>query len=241
MTRGDTVFLLSKSGSTEELVKLIPFFRTKGANLISITCVPGNQLARLSDHSIVLNLRRELCPFELSPATSPTLYSLFGDVCKGILLEQMDLSDDVLAKNHPASLQGRRLTLKVADIMCTDLSDCIVSDDIRCIDVVLVLNDFGGGFVVAIDGSKSLSGVFSDGDLRRAVKKYGHTALSMPIAQLMTLKPMTVGMNELAISALQKMDGPPCVSFLPVTEPNSRICGFITRHQILDAQLTEAD
>ena len=115
---------------------------------------------------------------------------------QGILLEQMDLSDDVLAKNHPASLQGRRLTLKVADIMCTDLSDCIVSDDIRCIDVVLVLNDFGGGFVVAIDGSKSLSGVFSDGDLRRAVKKYGHTALSMPIAQLMTLKPMTVGMNN---------------------------------------------
>jgi len=235
----DIVVLLSKSGSAEELIGLIPYMRAKRATIMCITCVHKCTLATLCDTSIVLPMERELCPFNLSPSTSPSLYLLFGGICKNFLLSKLPPSSrQQLALSYPSTLHGRQLIIKTKDIMFTRRQVRDVDTRSSCLDTIIALNDCGKGFVAVVDEnstSASLVGIFTDGDLRRTIQSFGYAALRMPINNFMTQNPICIQGEELAVVASQLMEDHD-VTFLPVLDDN-RFVGFITNHQILDSLL----
>lgn len=140
---GDLVACFSKSGATEELIKLVPFAKAKGATVISITCVPGSQLDRLCDMAVTLPLLRELCPFALAPVTSCALQMVFGDTLAVALMQAKGLTRDAYAANHPAGRIGKRLVLRVADLMCAGASLPSVPSGTAFTDALIELSSKG--------------------------------------------------------------------------------------------------
>lgn len=241
LSPGDVLFLLSKSGSTDEVIKLVPFFRSKKVKLISIACVPDSPISRLCDESIYLPMERELCPFNLSPTTSPALYLLLCHACKSLIVSK-GLPYN-LAYNYPSSLHGRQLTLMTKDVMHESSALVFADANQSCMDVLPLLGRSGRGFVLAYRNKNDMKlenvGVFTDGDLRRAIGVHGYDALSLKLSAVMTQTPRYVHTDEPAVVALEYMNKAPTVSFLVVANREGMVCGVISRHQILDAQLVE--
>lgn len=164
----DIVVILSKSGSSEELLKLVPCLRLKGAKIVSVTCSTHNTLSSLSDVRVCLPLSQELCVFNTAPVTSTVVQLIFFDTVAACLMRRRQLSLEQYALNHPAGSIGRRLTWCVKDIMLGLTAMPIVSEYAKLSDAVLEMSKYGVGCVVACDG-KSLVGIFTDGDLRRLI------------------------------------------------------------------------
>ena len=241
VTPSHTVFLLSKSGTSYEIMQLVPFLKAKGAKVVSVTCSAGNLLSNMCDVNIVLPMKRELCPFNLSPTSSPGLHLLFAEICKVVLLRRFSAPLSTFACNYPSALHGRRVVLKISDIML-QLSDlATVSVSSTCMEALVQLNKFGHGFVAitdktGIDTSERLIGVFTDGDLRRTVQAHQYNALDMQLDGLMTREPKFVHVDDLACFALEVMDAYG-ISFVFVVGADMLLLGAVTRHQILDANL----
>lgn len=241
LRKEDVLFLLSKSGATEEIIKLIPFFRSKQLKLVAVSCVRESPLSSMCDVVISLPLERELCPFNLSPATSPTLYLLLVHICTHTLLKQTRCVPNL--SNFPSNVRGRQLTLRVQDIMAANKCMTSAAADLSCLDAIPLLNRSGKGFVlvqyeVGVLDVKKL-GIFTDGDLRRAVGTHGYNALNMKLSELSTKPPRCIQMGDMALSALDAMNMAPTVSFLVVLDMSGLVQGIITRHQIVDAELVD--
>ncbi|MFT5318071.1 MAG: arabinose-5-phosphate isomerase, partial [Chlamydiales bacterium] len=120
LTKDDIFVILSKSGESDELLNLVPYVRNKGASPISITCTTTSRLSKACDLHVTLPLERELCPFNLAPTTSASLQLLFGDVMVTALMSAKKFSLDEYAMNHPSGRIGKRISLRVSDLMITD-------------------------------------------------------------------------------------------------------------------------
>ena len=204
----DILVLFSKSGSTEELLGLVPFAKARGARLVSVTCLSGSKLARACDSAIVLPLERELCPFDLAPVTSTAIQLLFGDTVAIAVMEEKGLSRDAYAKNHPAGRIGKRLLLQVADVM--DAGDRVPTSlpGTKVVEVLMELSEKGRGCVIVVDEERRLLGTFSDGDLRRGMQSMGAAALDCPVSELMGRNPRSVPLESKAVDALEEMEHP---------------------------------
>ena len=239
VSKNDVVLILSKSGETDELLNLLPFIRTKGAQIMAITSYASCRLAKGSDHTIVLPCENELCPFDLAPTTSTEIQLLFGDALSIALMESKDFGMDQFAANHPGGQIGRRSVLKVRDLMLDqDRTPLCLSHD----HLEEILVDFSNkrcGCMIVIDDHKRLKGIFTDGDLRRALQAKGEKVLQQKVGNLDDIWPKAISADALAWDALKLMesDQKHPVMVLPVVDESQAVIGIIKMHDLIQAGL----
>lgn len=234
--KGDVVVFLSKSGESDELLNLIPFLRNKGAEILSLICDKGSRLAKASDYSFFLPFKGELCPFDLMPTISSETLMIFGDVIAVGLMIKKGIRIEDYRLNHPAGRIGKRLTVNVSDLMLSGEAIPFCSPEAKILDELVQLSNKQCGCLIIGDADKNIRGIFTDGDLRRALQLYGSDALSKTFEEIMTKTPRSVSSKTLAIDALRKMEenqkSP--ITVLPVVD-EGKIVGLIKMHDILQA------
>lgn len=235
VSAGDVFVSLSKSGASSELLELLPYIQKRGASTIAIVSAPDAPLAKRSDLSIILPVEREICPYDLAPTTSSAAQLIFGD-CLAIALMQakrFGLAD--FAANHPGGLLGRKITLKVSDLMLKGDALPLCQEADLLIDVLHELSAKKCGCLLVTDGAQRLRGIFTDGDLRRAIQSQGPKALQRSVSQLMTSSPKSIASGQLILEAVQHMGG--LITVLPVLE-QGRVVGLIRMHDILPKEFS---
>lgn len=232
----DMLVVFSKSGETEELLQLLPSVRSKQVHIIAITSNHHSRLVQAADLSLELPCLTELCPFDLAPTTSTEIQLLIGDVLSIALMQAKGFSLDSYAENHPGGRIGKRAVLKVKDLMLDTIHAPFCHPHKRLEEVLVDFSDKRCGCLVVIDENKKLKGIFTDGDLRRALQRKGENVLKESLANLMTPSPKSISMEALAWDAMKLMeaDQKHPVMVLPVID-REKVVGVIKMHDIIQA------
>lgn len=235
----DTIVVLSKSGETEELLNLIPYVRNKGAAIICVVSNPKSRLAKAADIAIALPIEKELCSFNMVPTTSTIVQMIFGDVLAVGLMQERKFTLDDYAMNHPSGTIGKRILLKVSDLMLKDKNIPLAAPHDKLIDTLVELSDKKAGCVLVADDSFKLLGIFTDGDLRRALQKFGADVLQYKMKDLMNAKCRTIQPQSLAWEAMKVMEGDQKspIMVLPVVNEEKGVVGLIKMHDIVQSGL----
>jgi arabinose-5-phosphate isomerase len=231
--REDVGLFLSNSGHTQEVLELLPFFKRLGAPVISITGDLSSPLAEASDLALDSSVEREADPLGLAPTSSTALQMAIGDALAAMVTELRGLDRDDFALFHPGGKLGRRLLLRVCDVMGRGERMPLVREDVRVCDAIYEISSKGYGATVVVDGSGALCGIFTDGDLRRLLEKSGLKGLEQPLNSVMTKAPKTIAPDELAAKAVLLMEENE-ISVLVVVE-GDRPVGIIHLHELLKA------
>ncbi|CAA0820956.1 Probable arabinose 5-phosphate isomerase [Striga hermonthica] len=235
---GDLLVLFSKSGNSEELVRLAPCARAKGAYLISVTSARPNALMGSCDLNVHLPLERELCPFDLAPVTSTAIQMVFGDTVAIALMGARNLSKREYAANHPAGRIGKSLIFKVKDLMKKKEELPVCREHDLIMDQLVELTSKACGCLLVIDDEYHLLGTFTDGDLRRTLKASGEGIFKLSVGKMCNRNPRTISPDAMAVEAMQKMESPPSpVQFLPVINDQNTLIGIVTLHGLVSAGL----
>jgi arabinose-5-phosphate isomerase len=234
----DVLIVLSKSGESDELLSLIPYVRNKGVTTIAWVSRPNSRLERATDHSMLLPLERELCPFDLAPVTSAAVQLLFGDILAVALMQSKRFTLEDYARNHPAGRIGKRIVMRVRDLMLTDHALPLATPSDTLGSKLVELSDKRCGCLLLTDDQNQLQGIFTDGDLRRALQTHGAAALDKKLSDLMTTSFRSINADALAWDAMQKMeeDQKRPITVLPVLD-SGRVLGLIKMHDILQSGL----
>jgi arabinose-5-phosphate isomerase len=204
MTEGDLVLALSYSGETEEIEKLLPVIRKMNLKLIAITGRAKSKLAKKSDLVINVKVKEEACPYNIVPTASTTAMLAMGDALAISLLKRKKFKKEDFARLHPGGTLGKRLLLKVEDIMRKGEDNPIIHQEKTVREALLVMTKTRLGATSVIDDSGKLVGFFSDGDLRRRLQK-DERIMNKKIHAVMTKNPKTVTQDKLAIDAAKMM------------------------------------
>ena len=236
ISNDDVAIVLSNSGETDELLTIMPSLRTRAASLIAIVGNTNSSLARQASVFLDASVDQEACPLNLAPTTSTTVALAIGDALAMAVMDAKGLTAEEFAANHPAGQLGKRLTLKVADLMHTGAS---VSPSAGWLDVVHAISLHTLGAVNVIDDDSTLLGIVTDGDLRRTIERTDPNSLGALSAEaMMTRSPVTATADMLAYDALRLMeDRPSQISVLPVVDSESRSVGLIRLHDIIRSGL----
>jgi arabinose-5-phosphate isomerase len=202
VTREDVLLAFSYSGETEEVTRLLPVIKRIGARLISVTGVLTSTLAKHSDVALDVQVRKEACTLNLAPTSSTTAMLAMGDALAVVVAERKGFKPSDFALLHPGGVLGRRLLLRVADLMRTGAAHPIVRESAKVKDVLLRITRARAGSASVVNGLGRLAGIFTDGDLRRHLKS-GEDLLQRRVGELMTRKPKTVAAERLAAEGLQ--------------------------------------
>jgi arabinose-5-phosphate isomerase len=219
ITAQDVVVALSNSGTAVEILTLLPLLKRLGVPLIAMTGNPESALALASDAHLDTGVETEACPLDLAPTSSTTTALVMGDALAIALLEARGFTAEDFAFSHPGGKLGRKLLLKVADVMREGSAIPRVNSGTKLIDALLEISRKGLGMTTVIDQDDVLLGLFTDGDLRRTLDK-GLDVTSTPIREVMTTGAKTIGVNHLAAEALNIMEQNK-ISALVVAEGNS--------------------
>ncbi|MDB5062416.1 MAG: arabinose-5-phosphate isomerase [Mucilaginibacter sp.] len=198
----DIVLLISYSGETEEVLKIIPFLKWNKNKFIAVTGNPNSTLAKNADFCLNVHVKQEACPLELAPTSSTTATLVMGDALAVALMTLREFSPADFARFHPGGRLGRKLLVKVKDLMRTDALPFIESDA-TFTQLVLRMSEGKLGMVIVGSASK-VEGVITDGDLRRGLVKYPNIQ-SLPITEIMNSNPIMVDENELVYEAEELM------------------------------------
>jgi len=233
ITGQDVVIALSNSGNTSEVVTILPLIRRMGAPLISMTGNSDSTLAKEAVANLDVSVALEACPLGLAPTSSTTATLVMGDALAVALLEARGFSAEDFAFSHPGGSLGRRLLLRVSDIMHTGDRIPRVTGDTPLSGALLEISRKGLGMTTVVDAEGNMTGVFTDGDLRRTLDKSidVHTT---PIHQVMTQNGKTIQADHLAAEALNIMEEMK-INALPVTDEDGRLVGAINMHDLLRA------
>ncbi len=236
LSENDLLIVLSKSGDSEELLDLIPFAKKRNTPVIAVVSKKNSRLENVCDQVVFLPVQKELGPLDLVPTTSTTVQLIFGDILTIGLMREKQVSLEQYAQNHPEGAIGKKLSIKVHDLMLTKerLPLCLPHE--RIIDVLVELSDKKCGCLLVVDGAQKLLGVFTDGDLRRSLQIYGSEILEKTLEGLMTKTPITIEKDILAWEAMKKMQGDPkkWIMVVPVVEED-RVIGLLKMHDIIHA------
>ena len=233
ITRDDVVLALSNSGSTAEIVTLLPLIKRMGITLISMTGNPDSPLAQAAAVNLDASVRQEACPLNLAPTSSTTVSLVLGDALAIALLEARGFTAEDFAFSHPGGALGRRLLLKVENIMHSgaDLPQVQRGTPLR--EALLEMTRKGLGMTVVTDADGHLVGIFTDGDLRRALDR-GVDVRQARIDELMTVGGKTARPDMLAAEALKIMEDHK-ISALVVIGADNRAIGALNMHDLLRA------
>ncbi|KAL8130529.1 hypothetical protein V2J09_019684 [Rumex salicifolius] len=238
LTARDVLVLFSKSGNSEELTRLAPCAKAKGAYLVGITSTESNLLMKHCDLNVHLPLERELCPFDLAPVTSTAIQMVFGDTVAIALMAARNLTKEEYAANHPAGKIGKHLIIKVRDVMKKQEELPVCKEGDLIMDQLVELTSKGCGCLLVIDEEYHLMGTFTDGDLRRTLKASGEGIFKLTVGEMCNRKPRTINPEAMAVDAMKKMESPPSpVQFLPVTNDQGVLIGIVTLHGLVSAGL----
>ena len=200
---GDLAILLSNSGQTEEILRLVPVLKRFGVRLVAFTSHPASDLAKNADHRLLYRVRHEACPLALAPTASTTAALALGDALAMVLLEARGLTRDDFAKYHPAGNLGRVLLLRVSDIMRTADRLPVAPDTVSTQDAILAMTRAKSGSIALVaKKTGKLTGILTDGDFRRSALT-GPDFLAKPVATFMTRTPKTVRDDALGVDALR--------------------------------------
>ncbi len=231
--REDAGLFLSNSGQTREVLEVLPFFRRLGAPVIAMTGNTSSRLARDSDVVIDSGVVKEADPLGLAPTTSTTLQLALGVALAGMVTELRGLKAEDFALFHPGGSLGKRLLLRVSDVMATGERVPRVPLTASVREALFEITSKGFGATIVEDRDGKIAGIFTDGDLRRLLEDRGVNGLSLPIVEVMTKEPRTIAPDRLAAEAMHAMEEKE-ISCLVVSE-DERIVGMIHIHELLKA------
>ena len=228
----DWVLAFSHGGNSEELAKLLPSLKARGVTLVAFTGNPASLLARSANFVIDAAVSQEACPHNLTPTTSTTLAMALGDALALTLMQARGFDAEAFARNHPAGALGKRLTLKVSDLMHEREKCAVVAESAGMEEVISSSTRAKLGAVLVCEG-KSLRGIITDGDLRRALS---HKArfFEMTAREVMTVKPIVCSPVQAAQEALRIMEERSSqISVLPVVSEAGEALGVIRLHDLV--------
>ena len=235
ITREDVVIAISNSGETDEVIGLLPVIKRLNIPLIALTGNPGSSLARSATVTINVAVEQEACPLGLAPTASTTAALAMGDALAIALLEARGFSADDFALAHPAGTLGRRLLLHVNDIMHTGKEIPRVFESTLFRDALLEMSGKGLGTTAVVDDSDHVIGIFTDGDVRRALDN-GVDVHKTRMGELISGKFKSITKDELAATALARMEECKINALLVIDEQN-RLIGILNMHDLLRARV----
>jgi len=230
---GDVFIGISNSGSSPEILTLLPTITRMAIPLIALCGKADSPLARNATVSLDISVEREACPMGLAPTASTTATLAMGDALAIALLNARGFSEEDFARSHPGGALGRKLLLRVADIMVEPDKLPTVMADATVSEALLASSNKGLGFVLVIDTQKHLLGIFTDGDLRRTIDQQIDLR-SATIDQVMTPDGQRIDAGELAATAVAVMEQHK-ISALPVVDDSGKVVGALTMHLLLAA------
>lgn len=229
---GDIVLAISNSGESGEILALFPVLKRLNIKIISMTGKPESNMAKLSDLHLQITVPKEACPLELAPTSSTTATLVMGDALAVALMQARGFTAEDFALSHPGGALGRKLLLKLSDIMHTGEALPIVRPTTVVREALLEISQKGLGMTAVVDEEQQLVGIFTDGDLRRILDKRIdiHTAL---IGDVMTINPTVVVPNMLAAQGLNLMQDK-SINGLILCE-QGKVVGALNMHDLLKA------
>ncbi|HET9526702.1 MAG TPA: KpsF/GutQ family sugar-phosphate isomerase, partial [Pyrinomonadaceae bacterium] len=235
----DVVIVLSNSGETDELVAMLPYLKNRRVAIVAIVGNLDSTLARRADVVLDASVDKEACPLNLAPTTSTTVALAIGDALAMTVMKVKGLTSDDFAVNHPAGRLGKRLTLRVGDLMHCNSDNPTIATGSSWVEVVRAISKGGLGAVCVVDSDGRLAGIITDGDLRRAIEQTSHESLAkLTCDEFMTCEPVVATPELLAYDALRLMeDRPSQISVLPVVNSDLTCVGLIRVHDIVRSGL----
>ncbi|STZ76955.1 KpsF/GutQ family sugar-phosphate isomerase [Bergeriella denitrificans] len=231
----DAVIAISNSGESDEILAIIPALKRKNITLICITARPDSTMARHADIHITAAVSQEACPLGLAPTSSTTAVMALGDALAVVLLQARRFTPDDFALSHPAGSLGKRLLLRVADIMHDgDALPAVVCGTLLK-DAIVRMSEKGLGMLAVTDAEGRLKGVLTDGDLRRLFQQRDHFA-GLTVDDIMHTEPKTITADKLATEALKHMQASH-VNGLLVTDEHGLLIGALNMHDLLMARI----
>lgn len=233
----DVAIALSNSGYTEELVSLLPYLEHRRVPLIAIVGNANSPLAHRADAVLNATVDKEVCPLNLAPTASTTVALAIGDALAMTVMQLKGLTPEDFAFNHPSGRLGKRLTLKVSDLMHSEAPS--IETDASLIEVISAISRGGLGAVSVVDSTGKLLGIITDGDLRRTFERTDQANWSSTLSgSIMTREPVTVTADCLAYDALQMMENRPSqISVLPVVDSAHGYLGIVRLHDVVGSGL----
>jgi len=232
----DIVIAVSKSGETDEILKLLPHFKHYGLKLIVITGNPESTLAKAGDLVLNVRVKEEACPLGLAPTTSTTVALAMGDALAVVLLEQKGFNQADFAVRHPGGILGRKLLLRVEDLMFRDARLPLVRETTSIKSALFEITAKRLGVTGVTNEKDQLIGILTDGDLRRGLEKKGEI-LSLPAKDLMTRNPKTIPADTLASEAVAVMENFSITSLFVLEHENKKPVGIVHLHDLIKAGL----
>ncbi len=235
VVKDDVVVVLSKSGQTEEILKLLSTIKKIGARLITLTGNIKSELAQNSDVVLDVSVKKEACPLGLAPTVSTTAMLAMGDALAMVLVDMKGLKKEDFAFYHPGGSLGKKLLLKVEDIMRKGRQNPVVKKDAVIKDVLLVITGSKAGSALVVDAKGKLAGIFTDGDLRRHLESDADLT-SKRVSEVMTKNPIAIKKGRLAQEALSILRQKK-IDEVPVVDEKGRPAGLIDVQDLLKAGL----
>jgi arabinose-5-phosphate isomerase len=235
ITEHDVVIAISYSGESDEIGRILPLIKRRGARVIAITGRAGSTLAKQADVHLDARVEKEACPLELAPTASTTATLALGDALAMTLLEARGFASEDFARHHPGGALGRKLLVHVADIMRKgEQLPRSLPGDLLLPTVLEEISRKGIGMTCIVDGEGRLTGIFTDGDLRRLLEHHD-SIKGMRVGDVMKSNPTTIAPEKLAAEAAQIFENKSLGGRLVVCDAGGRLVGAITFHDLLAA------
>jgi len=231
----DVVIIISKSGSTDEISKLLPMFKRLGVKIIAMSGIPNTQLVSESDIFLNVSVKEEACPHDLAPTSSTTAAMVMGDALSVALLQKRGFTVEDFALLHPGGSLGKRLSLKIDEIMTKGDGIPIVKESASIKDIILEMTSKRLGATCVVNNDGKLSGVITDGDLRRLLEKTMDVK-NLVATDIMSKNPKVTDRDFLASFALQIMESHKITSLI-VADGNKKPVGIIHLHDLVNLGL----
>lgn len=235
VTTDDVFIAISYSGEAGELLSVMPVVKRMGAHLIAITGNPQSQLAVLADIHLNVHVTKEACPLNLAPTASTTVTLALGDALAVAVLDASGFREEDFARSHPGGALGRRLLTHVHEVMRTGEQVPVVNTDCSLVAALLEITKKGMAMTAVVGDDNQLTGVFTDGDLRRLLE-HVHDFTDVNIVDVMHKNPRTIGPNQLAVEAVKIMETYR-INQLLVSDENGKLVGALHIHDLTRARV----
>lgn len=233
ITRDDVLIAISNSGENDELLTIVPLVKRLGGKLIAITGNETSSLAQEADIHLDARVDQEACPLNLAPTASTTAALALGDALAVALLDARGFGAEDFARSHPGGALGRKLLTHVADVMQVDVPT--LTEDALVPAALAAMTRGGMGMAVILDAAGGITGIFTDGDLRRAMERLGDLRAT-PVSAVMTRNPRSIGPRRLAVEAVEMMEANK-INQLVVKDDAGALCGALNMHDLFRAKV----